>query len=127
MRHAAATQRIRLQIAKTLGQLARVLRISKNAALLARQNGGLMAQSSVPGVASGAASLENAAGERLKQWGIPTREIAHLESTGKVRREMEIEFTRCLASDDYRDAKLQTPAGHCYFAVLHVGFPHLPE
>lgn len=59
--------------------------------LLARQNGGLMAQSSVPGVATGAASLVNAAGERLKQWGIPTREIAQLESTGKVRREMEID------------------------------------
>lgn len=59
--------------------------------LLARQNGGLMAQSSVPGVATGAASLVNAAGERLKQWGIPAREIAQLESTGKVRREMEID------------------------------------
>jgi Cu(I)/Ag(I) efflux system membrane fusion protein/cobalt-zinc-cadmium efflux system membrane fusion protein len=59
--------------------------------LLARQNGGLLAQSSVPGVATGAASLVNAAGERLKQWGIPAREIAQLESTGKVRREMEID------------------------------------
>src|SRR5258708_31274051 len=38
-RHAAAAQRIRLQIAKTLGQLARVLRIPKDAASLARQRG----------------------------------------------------------------------------------------
>lgn len=59
--------------------------------LLARKNGGLLAQSSVPGVATGAASLEGAAQERLKQWGIPEREIAQLESTGRVRREMEID------------------------------------
>lgn len=59
--------------------------------LLARQNGGLLAQSSVPGVATGAASLVNSASERLKQWGIPEREIAQLESTGKIRRELEID------------------------------------
>lgn len=59
--------------------------------LLARRNGGLLAQSSVPGVASGATSLVNSAEERLKQWGIPAKEIARLESTGEVRREMEID------------------------------------
>ncbi|HLY60559.1 MAG TPA: efflux RND transporter periplasmic adaptor subunit [Terriglobia bacterium] len=59
--------------------------------LLARKNGGLLAQSSVPGVATGAASLEDAAQERLKQWGIPEKEIAQLESTGNIRREMEID------------------------------------
>lgn len=59
--------------------------------LLARQNGGLLAQSSVPGVATSAASLVNAAEERLKQWGIPQAEIAQLKSTGKVRRELEID------------------------------------
>ncbi|HEV2351599.1 MAG TPA: efflux RND transporter periplasmic adaptor subunit [Terriglobia bacterium] len=59
--------------------------------LLARKNGGLLAQSSVPGVATGAASLVDSAKERLKQWGIPEREIAQLESTGKVRRELEID------------------------------------
>ena len=58
--------------------------------LLARQNGGLLAQSSVPGVATGATSLVNSAEERLKHWGIPASEIAQLESTGNVRREMEI-------------------------------------
>jgi len=59
--------------------------------LLARQNGGRLAQSSVPGVSTGAASLVNAAEERLRQWGIPQAEISQLESTGKVRREMEID------------------------------------
>ena len=59
--------------------------------LLARRNGGLLAQSSVPGVATGAASLVNSAEERLKQWGIPAREIARLKATGKVSREMEID------------------------------------
>jgi RND family efflux transporter MFP subunit len=59
--------------------------------LLARQNRNELAQSSVPGVASGAVSLLDAAAERLKQWEVPDREIAQLESTGKVRRELEID------------------------------------
>src|SRR6516225_9781704 len=59
--------------------------------LLARQNRNELAQSSIPGVASGAASLLDAATERLKQWQVPDREIALLESTGKVRRELEID------------------------------------
>jgi Cu(I)/Ag(I) efflux system membrane fusion protein/cobalt-zinc-cadmium efflux system membrane fusion protein len=59
--------------------------------LLARQNRNELAKSSVPGVASGAASLLDAAAERLKQWQVPDREIALLESTGKVRRELEID------------------------------------
>ena len=59
--------------------------------LLARQNRNELAKSSVPGVASGAASLLDAAAERLKQWEVPDREIAQLESTGKVRRELEID------------------------------------
>jgi len=59
--------------------------------LLARQNRNELAQSSIPGVASGAASLLDAAAERLKQWQVPDREIALLESTGKVRRELEID------------------------------------
>ncbi len=59
--------------------------------LLAKQNRNELAQSSVPGVASGAASLLDAAAERLKQWEVPDREIAQLESTGKVRRELEID------------------------------------
>ena len=59
--------------------------------LLAKQNRNELAQSSVPGVASGATSLFDAAAERLKQWEVPEREIAQLESTGKVRHELEID------------------------------------
>jgi RND family efflux transporter MFP subunit len=59
--------------------------------LLAKQNRNELAQSSVPGVASAAASLLDAAAERLKQWEVPEREIAQLESTGKIRRELEID------------------------------------
>jgi len=59
--------------------------------LLARQNRNDLAKSSVPGVASGATSLLDAAAERLKQWQVPDREIALLESTGQVRRELEID------------------------------------
>ncbi len=59
--------------------------------LLAKQHRSELAQSSVPGVASGAASLLDAAAERLKQWEVPEREIAQLDSTGKARRELEID------------------------------------
>lgn len=59
--------------------------------LLARENTQLLAKSSVPGVAAGASSLVGAAEERLRQFGIPPSEIARLQSTGKVRREMEID------------------------------------
>ena len=59
--------------------------------LLAKQNQNLLGKSSVPGVASGSASLLSAAAERLKQWQVPAREIAQLEATGKVRQELEID------------------------------------
>lgn len=59
--------------------------------LLAKDNGKLLATSTVPGVATGAASLLSAAGDRLKQWEIPEREITDLEETGNVRRELEID------------------------------------
>jgi membrane fusion protein, copper/silver efflux system len=59
--------------------------------LLARKNSNLLAQSTVPGVASGGQSLLAAAEERLKQWGVPEREIQHLESTGEVRHDLEID------------------------------------
>jgi RND family efflux transporter MFP subunit len=59
--------------------------------LLARQSRNLLASSSVPGVAAGGASLLEAATERLRQWEIPEREIAELEATGKVRRELGID------------------------------------
>lgn len=64
---------------------------TENEYLMARQNRDLLAQSSVPGVASGSASLLNSSLERLSQWGIPDREILELEETGKVKRELEID------------------------------------
>ncbi|HEX5412809.1 MAG TPA: efflux RND transporter periplasmic adaptor subunit [Terriglobia bacterium] len=59
--------------------------------LLARKNSGLLERSSVPGVASGAASLLTAARARLQQWDIPSREIGHLEKTGEVEHDLEID------------------------------------
>lgn len=59
--------------------------------LLARKNSGLLAQSTVPGVASGADSLLTAARVRLQQWSIPSREIEHLERTGEVQHNLEID------------------------------------
>jgi RND family efflux transporter MFP subunit len=59
--------------------------------LLAKENRDLLAGSTVPGVASGSASLLSSAAERLKQWQIPDREIAQLEESGNVRRELEID------------------------------------
>ena len=64
---------------------------TENEYLLAKQNQDLLAKSSVPGVASGAATLLSSAAERLKQWMIPDREIEELQRTGKVKREMEID------------------------------------
>jgi RND family efflux transporter MFP subunit len=59
--------------------------------LVAKQNQQRVAQSTVPGVASSAASLLDATSERLKQWGVPQQEIARLESTGQVLQELEFD------------------------------------
>ncbi len=59
--------------------------------LVAKQNQQRVAGSSVPGVAEGAASLLDAAKERLKQWGVSQREIERLESTGEVQQELEVD------------------------------------
>jgi RND family efflux transporter MFP subunit len=59
--------------------------------LVAKQNQQQVAQSTVPGVISSAASLLDAASERLKQWGVPQQEIARLESTGRVQQELEFD------------------------------------
>jgi RND family efflux transporter MFP subunit len=59
--------------------------------LVAKQNQQQVAQSTVPGVASSAASLVDAAAERLKQWGVPQKEIVRLESTGQVQQELEVD------------------------------------
>jgi RND family efflux transporter MFP subunit len=59
--------------------------------LVAKQNQQQVAQSTVPGVVSSAASLLDAAEERLKQWGVPQQEIARLESTGQVQQQLEVD------------------------------------
>src|SRR5438105_10414 len=59
--------------------------------LVAKQNQQRVAGSSVPGVAESAASLLSAASERLKQWGVPERELARLESTGQVQQELQVD------------------------------------
>ena len=59
--------------------------------LVAKKNQQQVAQSAVPGVTAGAASLLDAAAERLKQWGVPQQEIARLDSTGQAQQEMEID------------------------------------
>jgi RND family efflux transporter MFP subunit len=59
--------------------------------LVAKQNQQQVAQSTVPGVASSAASLLDAAAERLEQWGVPQKEIVRLESSGQVQQELEID------------------------------------
>jgi RND family efflux transporter MFP subunit len=59
--------------------------------IVAKRNEQQVTQSTVPGVASSAASLVGATAERLKQWGVPQKEIARLESTGQVQQELEID------------------------------------
>lgn len=59
--------------------------------LVAKQNQNRVAGSTIPGVSEGAASLLEAATERLKQWGVPQKEIARLDSTGQVQQELTVE------------------------------------
>src|SRR6201984_2961476 len=59
--------------------------------LVAKQNQQRVAQSTVSGVTEGAASLLAAASERLKQWGVPQREVARLESTGEIQQELQVD------------------------------------
>ena len=61
--------------------------------LVAKQNQQKVAASTVAGVTSSAASLVDAAAERLKQWGIRDKEISRLESTGEVQQELEVDST----------------------------------
>jgi RND family efflux transporter MFP subunit len=58
--------------------------------LLARRNQTALNGSSVDGVAGGAASLTTAAEQRLRQWDIPSGEIAKLQETGKAITELSI-------------------------------------
>src|SRR5437899_4010344 len=59
--------------------------------LVAKQNQQRVTGSTVPGVPESAASLLDAAIERLKQWGVPPREIARLESSGQVQQELQVD------------------------------------
>jgi len=59
--------------------------------LVAKQNQQRVAQSTILGVTEGAASLLVAATERLKQWGVPQREISRLESTGAIQQELQVD------------------------------------
>ncbi|MCU1299129.1 MAG: cusB1 [Acidobacteriaceae bacterium] len=58
--------------------------------LIAKKNQVDLQQSSVTGVASGAASLFSATKDRLLQWEIPPSEIAKLDTTGKVITDVTI-------------------------------------
>ena len=59
--------------------------------LLARESQRRLARSPDPAVAHDAASLVDAAAERLALWGIPHREIARLRATGRVRQDLVID------------------------------------
>ena len=59
--------------------------------LLAKQNTQDLSKSSVPGVATGAASLLESSRERLAQWDIPQREISRLETTGAVEETLVVD------------------------------------
>src|SRR5882757_4671280 len=59
--------------------------------LVAKQNQQQVAKSTVQGVAFSATSLLDATTERLKQWGVPQKEITRLESTGQVQQELEVD------------------------------------
>lgn len=58
--------------------------------LIAKKNQADLGQSSVTGVASGAASLFSATRDRLLQWEISPSEIAKLDTTGKVITDLTI-------------------------------------
>src|SRR6201984_3568267 len=59
--------------------------------VVAKQSQQRVAKSTIPGVTEGAASLVAAASERLKQWGVPQREIARLESSGEIQQELQVD------------------------------------
>jgi Cu(I)/Ag(I) efflux system membrane fusion protein/cobalt-zinc-cadmium efflux system membrane fusion protein len=58
--------------------------------LLARRNQSALGGSSVDGVAAGASSLATAAEQRLRQWDMPSSEIAKLQASGKAITELAI-------------------------------------
>jgi len=59
--------------------------------LLAKEHQRQLSHSSDPDVAADAASLVDAAAQRLQQGDVPQREIARIESSGQVRQDLEID------------------------------------
>jgi Cu(I)/Ag(I) efflux system membrane fusion protein/cobalt-zinc-cadmium efflux system membrane fusion protein len=59
--------------------------------LIARSSQKQLAQVSDPDISADTASLVNAAADRLRQWNIPKREIARLESSGQVQQDLLID------------------------------------
>jgi RND family efflux transporter MFP subunit len=59
--------------------------------LLALQNQRSLSGSSVEGVAENASTLADAAAQRLRQWEIPSSELAKLQETGKVITDLTIQ------------------------------------
>lgn len=59
--------------------------------LIARGSQRQLAQVSDPDISADTASLVNAAADRLRQWNIPGREIARLESSEEVQQALEID------------------------------------
>lgn len=64
---------------------------TQNEYLLAKRNESLLSQSTVEGVASGAAALTSAAEARLRQWNIPEQEIATVRETDKPISDLVID------------------------------------
>jgi len=63
--------------------------------LAAKANQQQVAQSTVPGVAEGAASMVQAAAGRLRQWKVPQEELARLDTTGQVKQDFEVVSPVC--------------------------------
>jgi len=59
--------------------------------LVAKQNAKDVASSRVPGISASAASLLDAAQERLSQWGVPPEEITRLNSSNEVQQDLEVD------------------------------------
>jgi Cu(I)/Ag(I) efflux system membrane fusion protein/cobalt-zinc-cadmium efflux system membrane fusion protein len=59
--------------------------------LVARSSQRQLAQVSDPDITADTASVVNAAAERLRQWNIPKREIARLESSEQVQQDLAID------------------------------------
>ena len=63
---------------------------AENEYLLAARESKTLAKSSIEGVADGAASMQSASLDRLKQFGVPASEIRRLQREGKAHDEIAI-------------------------------------